>query len=267
MKLAVCTIHVNDWYTEIVKYSIRNMQTYCKKHDYTFIHQSEHSPNTVYNEENLKIRKESTWFKIPLLKQILTENKDIDVVVWIDADSNILNMGKKLEHYIDTYMVGKDFLFGSENNTVLNGGVVFVRNTEFSIKFLDETWTNKRDFDHNFHEQASMANLYTENVFNCQNHITILPAHKQNEFLSYWFMYYPKQCFIMHAARCSHDREGFIFTMDVFCPIRLDEENDDQYNKRMEWLHTETLCRKTIDGWQNGKGGRTPSARNAIGYR
>ena len=37
MKILVCTMVINDWYYDIVKYAIKNLTTYCDKHNYELI--------------------------------------------------------------------------------------------------------------------------------------------------------------------------------------------------------------------------------------
>lgn len=275
MRITVCTIAVNDWYQEIVKYNLRNMKTYCDIHKYTFVTDLG-GEGSVYDKT-----RDAPWYKIKLIKKLLL---DCDYCVWIDADSHILNMKIRLESFIEKYMKEAHILLGKEMNTVLNTGVMFVKNSEFSLNLLDLIWDNSSPFDSNFHEQASLSDLYSRNVsvkefskdlesqfeekvVSIVSKVVILPTHMQNEFLTYWFTYYPGDCFIFHAARCAHDREGFIFTMDLFCPIRLDEESDEQYKARMLWLNTKENCRKTIDGWLKGEYiQRIPSARNSPGF-
>lgn len=268
MKICVCTLHINDWYSEVVKYGIRNMETYCNKHGYKFIHEDEHSSDTVYkvwgDEEK---KRDLPWFKIKLIKKVLTENKDIDMVVWIDADTHILKMDQDLEHFVNTYQGDKDILLGTDYGNTLNTCVMFIRNTEFVRNFLDDVWDNPNEYNTSLHEQASMGELYQRNYNNCQDKMVILSCNEQNLFNTYWYMYRPGQCFIFHAARCAHDKEGFIYTMDAYCPIRLDEENDDQFNKRMEWLHGEQSI-TDIESWKRQEAiPRIPSARNVAGFR
>lgn len=251
MRITVCTLAYNDWYREIVKYSIENMRNYCKNHGYEFFCDIED-----------KFDREPPWYKILLIKKLLS---DCDYCVWIDADTQILKMEVKLEYFIEKYLGKKDVLVGTQLGNVLNTGVMFFRNCNDNIKLLDLIWNNdSSNFDIHFHEQSSFSNIYTRNLQEYQNRIVILGPNLQNEFLSYWFMYYPNSCFIMHAARCAHDREGFIFTMDLFCPIKMIEENEEQYLSRLEWMKDEKKCRKTIDSWISGINPkkRIGSARN-----
>ena len=241
MKIAVCTLHINDWYTEVVKYSIKNMGDYCKKHNYDFI-----VDNSVDDKQ-----RDCPWYKIKLLLKIL-EAGIHDIVVWIDADSHIMNSRITLESIMTKYMGDKDILLSREVGNILNTGVMFVKNSEFCKMILEKTWDNKMEFRSDLHEQASLGALYEENIDNSKDHIVILEPNLQNVFLTYWFSYYPTDCFIFHATRCSHEMDGFIFLMDRFCPIKMDEETDEQYKWRMNWLTDTKICRDNVDKWLNG---------------
>ena len=52
-----------------------------------------------------------------------------------------------------------------------------------------------------------------------------------------------------------------MYMMDAYCPLKLDEENNDEYLERIQWLTTE-ICRKDIDYFiNNGNIERKYSAR------
>jgi hypothetical protein len=259
MKIAVCTLHINDWYEKIVKYSLKNKKIYCDKHGYDFITQGS---NTL--DKSIQVydgKRECPWYKIKFIKYILN-NYDYDIVVWIDADTHILKMERTLEYYIDTYMKNKDMLLGSENNYPVHTGVIFARNTPYTKSILDAVWNNKEYFEPHFHEQASISNLYTRNYLDIQQHITVLTPYLQHEFSAYWYMYPNDNIFIMHAARCAWDPEGFISTLDLFCPLKMDEETQEQFDKRMTWLNTPEISTKTVNSWKACNGARILSARN-----
>jgi hypothetical protein len=40
--------------------------------------------------------------------------------------------------------------------------------------------------------------------------------------------------------------------MDTYCPIKLDEETEEEYLERIKWLKTPEICRKDIDSFING---------------
>jgi hypothetical protein len=157
-------------------------------------------------------------------------------------------------------MGDKDFLVARDWQSVLNTGAVFIRNSEFSRTLLQAVWDNDHPFRAEIHEQASLADIYTRNHLDSQSHIIILPHYRQNEFLTYWYSYFPDQCFIVHATRCADDRLGFIFTMDMFCTVKMEEESDAQYQDRLDWLAT-NRSRVDIDHYLSGGERRNFSAR------
>ena len=123
-KICVCTLAINDWYREIVKYSLRNMKNYCDKHNYSFYWEGDE----IYDNE-----RDPPWYKIKLIQKLL-QKKEYDVIVWIDADSHILDMDVKLEKYLDMMTDDIQILIGAENNNpvIFNTGVMFIKNNIFS---------------------------------------------------------------------------------------------------------------------------------------
>jgi len=255
MRICVCSLYINDWYREITKYAKIVLEKYCKKHGYDWVYETELTPNKVYDKT-----RDPPWYKIRLMLKLLATNQ-YDMVVWNDADSHIVNDNITLEEKVEKYLGDKDILLARDNASILNTGTMFVRNTEFSRKILEETWNNLHEFDPSLHEQASLSDLYTRNILNAQHHIVVLPNVYQNEFLSYWHTYFPEQCFIVHATRCSHDIPGFLFTLDMFCTIKMKEETQQQYEFRLKWLADVKLCREDIESYLQGGLRRNESAR------
>lgn len=243
MKITVCTLAIGDMYKTAVKYSIINMKNYCKIHGYDY-----------YDDESMfDGLRPACWYKIKLLEKVLSTT-DTDYAIWIDADTHILNMDKKLESFIETHITNEHILVAKEgrSNTILNTGVMFVKNTSKSLEILSDIWNNKGDFDPDFHEQASFCNLWEKS--DIKDYVKILPPWHQNEFLTYWFMYYPDSCFILHLTRCSNNMERFFAMMDLFCPVKMDEEGQTEYEERVKWLKSTEESRNDIDKWLQGGG-------------
>jgi hypothetical protein len=93
MRIAVCSLYINSWYREIVKYGKISLEKYCHKHGYDFIYETEDTHNGVYDS-----KRDIPWYKILLLLKVM--QKDYDYVIWNDADSQIVNYDKKLETFI-----------------------------------------------------------------------------------------------------------------------------------------------------------------------
>jgi hypothetical protein len=247
LKIAILSLYINDWYREITKYGKQTIQNYANKYNYDFIYESENTIDGVYDGG----LRELPWYKILLLKKVLLTNK-YDYVVWIDADSQLIDDSNNLEYYINTYMKDKNILISTENGNVVNTSVVFMKNTTYCKKILDVIWNNDpNNFDKNFHEQSSLANLYTNNINKLQENMIIIPSSQQNVMLTYWYSYYPGKCFLFFAARCAHNKVGFLWTMDRYCPIKMDEESEEDYKIRKEWLNNIEICRNDIDHYLN----------------
>lgn len=262
-KIAVCSLYINDWYREIVKYGKRSLEKYCEKHSYDFLYETELTENGVYDPTKTELRP-IPWYKIPFILKILNTDK-YDYVVWNDADSQIVNYDKKLEDFItEMNNSNKDVLVARDWQSTLNTGTMFIRNCDYTKSLLQRVWDNTPE-DEGLHEQASLGELYTRNECNEQDHIMILPHSRQNDFLSYWYSYFPGRCFILHATRCAHDRPGFVFTMDMFCTVKMDEETDEQYNDRQDWLNG-PRAREDIDHYLNGGHRRNQSARCSMSW-
>jgi len=254
MKIAICTLCINKWYEEIVQYGVKTIELYAKKHGYDFI-----VTNDIYDGE-----RDYKWYKIKVIQKIL---HNYDFVFWIDADGFVMKPELTLQHFVDTYLPpNKDLLCTCDNNNPLNTGFMILRNTPFIHALLYEVWNNKEPFDPEFHEQASMGQIYTSNRLNAQNKIMVQPLENKNLFYSYWGEYYPNRQFFMHIARCSHDPCGFVFTMDTYCPIKMNEETDEDFKKRYNWLNNTQQCRKDIENSIIGKFIFEPSKR-VILYR
>lgn len=254
MKIIVCSLYINPWYREIVKYGKLSIERYCRKNKYTFMYETESTPGGVYDA-----KRDIPWYKVLLLLKIMN-TVECDFVVWNDADSMIINYDKKLEHIIENDLGKKDILVARDCHSILNTGTMFLRNCEYTKQVLQAIWDNEMDFDKNLHEQSSLTSLYNKNLLNLHNNMEILPLYRQNDFLTYWYTYLPDKCFIVHATRCSHDKIGFIFTMDMFCTIQMDEETVVQYLDRVDWLMT-NRCLEDIQTYRNGGNRRNLTAR------
>jgi len=228
MKITLCTIIINEWYRESVKYFMKNLQTYCEKHNYTCVIHTENSEDYLYD----KTRK-IPWYKIPLIKKIL-QTTDTDYVFWIDADCQILKRDTKVEYFIDKYMKTKDFAAYSENP--INTGLMILKNTENNLNLLDRIW-NTTGFYENYYEQGSICHIW--NIDNSvKDMIEIIPFG--GDFITYWYNYIPNNSFIIHFPGC-HDKSSLFYMSDSYCPIKMDEETEEEYQIRMKWLYEDSI--------------------------
>jgi len=234
MKIAVCTLCINDWYARIVRYGVKTIELYAKKHGYDF-----YICNDVYDGT-----RDFPWYKIKAVQKLLPL---YDIVFWLDADGHVLKPELSVPDLMKLYDMGEnDVLCGKDWNGVLNTGVMIIKNTPFTNALLHQVWNNKEEFDASFHEQASMAQIYSSNRLNSQKKIKILSG---DDLFCYWSAYFPGRSFFFHCARCAQDRVGFIATLDCYCPIKMEEDQPGEYEERIAWCNNAELCRSDIDGW------------------
>ena len=111
-----------------------NKQSYCDKHGYI-----------LYNESMvLDPSRPPSWSKIRAVRRLLTEEK-CDWVFWLDADTVIMNSQKRIEDFLPLPDSSVDLIITIQKHKNWNAGAWLIRNTPWSIEFLD-TWWNKREF-------------------------------------------------------------------------------------------------------------------------
>jgi hypothetical protein len=108
------------------------------------------------------------------------------------------------------------------------------------------------DYFKDFHEQTVLANIFTEDS-EARSKIRIIPYGDKDELVTYWGNYFPNKHFAVHCARCSFDKLSFMYMMDIYYPHKLDEETDDEFNSRLEWITNTYLCRMDIESWLTKK--------------
>jgi len=222
IKIGVCFMSIGDKYKNITYWSRQNKISYCNKHDYDFI-----EDESVYNPN-----KPIPWTKIPLILKYIN---NYDYIAWIDADILIMNLNTKIEHFINKYPT--DIICGSDWR-MTNTGVMIIKSTDFSKKFIKAIETNVYDPNEDKKErylnweQGSFINLCDKNFMNCmsENHICITVPTEMN---SYWYNYFPGH-FVMHFAGVRGELLQYLIR-DHY-PERLDIDSDETYNSRMEWL-------------------------------
>jgi len=246
MNIVVCTLAINDWYRDIVKYALRNIEYYSNKYNYKCIIETENT--TLFNYDKTRA---PCWYKIKLIEYIL-ENIDCDYIFWIDADSQILKHDVKIEYFIEKYFEKDTELVLTQDTNILNTGVMFIKKSDFNILLMKKIWnTDETDYFKDFHEQTSLANIWSNND-NIRKSIKVIPYGVKDEIVVYWSNYYPGNNFILHCARCSGGNPlDFMYMMDCYCPLKLDEESEEEYTERIKWLITPELCRKDIDYFIN----------------
>lgn len=259
MKVAVCTLCINDWYADIVRYGVKTIENYAKRHGYDFF-----ICNEVYEADTSNApKRDYPWYKIKAIQKILPK---YDFVFWIDADGFILKPELDINHFINSYLKGKDILCAKDWNNTLNTGLMVIRNTPFVHALLYEVWNNTEEYARDFHEQASMGQIYDANRLNSRSKIEIIPFEQQHILYCFWPNYYPDRQFFIHIARCAFNPVGFVHTLDNYCPMPMDEDKPGEYEDRLRWMSDLERCRKDTEEWTCHKGIPRASTRSIL-YR
>ncbi|CAG8557499.1 11122_t:CDS:2, partial [Cetraspora pellucida] len=201
-----------------------NKRTYAQKHGYAFVPRSlEFQPYQSYN------RKLKTQGRIDAVKKVLPY---YDWVLWIDSDAIITNPEISLQSLFNQFYQlviskkkkqNKANKISTKNNTIenvsqtlkkkseeyyyeevsrpkkdimLNAGVFLIKNSKWSMKFLNNIQKIKDMDNRKKTEQASIWNLLSKQPA-LKNHILLLrDDHVFNTFPDVW----KKDDFILHCA-------------------------------------------------------------------
>jgi galactosyl transferase GMA12/MNN10 family len=111
-----------------------NKETYCQKHGYHCFDGSDHHDAS----------RPPAWSKIRAVQALLDGPEQCDWVLWMDADTVIMNSDVRIEDFLPADAT-QDLLVASDKGGGYNSGVFFFRNSAWSRQFLDEWW-NMKDF-------------------------------------------------------------------------------------------------------------------------
>jgi len=223
MKIGVITLAYGEKFLNDIKYGRITLENYCKKHNYDLLEDV-----NLLREHDREIQ----WTKILLIQKFLNLNI-YDYLVWIDADTMILNAEITLESFVDRLMNNKDVMYSRDFGGWVNNGVIFIKNTKFSKQYFEESWNHTNEI---CREQGSMDMLYRFNWNNAQNLIEI--TDDPREYNPVWFQY-EYGIFLMHFPGCGeHNRKSnsLKLMMDMFCSIKMEDETEKNYQNRVTWL-------------------------------
>lgn len=226
LKIALLTLVLgSEEYRKIVKYGHLGKELYAKKHGYDF----------RCDEDTWDKSRPYAWSKVQLILKCLRENK-YDYVVWIDADTHIMNDEKCLEDFISSLSNDRDILLAQDYEKI-NSGVMFIKNSDWSKSFFEQVYNKTEYLHHSNWEQEAIIHMYANNEMDCKEHITALTPDKQTEFNSYYFMYKHGQ-FLVHLAGCYRNdtNRNLDNAMIDHCPLRMDSDTDESFRNRMKFL-------------------------------
>lgn len=219
-KILVCSLAIGEEYKKIVEKGILCKKMYCLQHDYDY-----RDDEDVYDSS-----RPIAWSKILLLLKYLC-NTDYDYIVWLDADTYIMNPDKTIEDIIQECSGGSEIL-ASKDVGEINTGVMFIKNSRWSRDFFQRVWDSTEFINSADWEQDAFIHLYNSDYNQAKKHVRIIS--NQKVFNSFWYQYEPED-FILHFAGCSrYDTfNGLEYYMKQCCPFRLKNETYEQFQKRL----------------------------------
>ena len=222
-KIEVCTFFTGNKYVEdTIRYGQRSMKMYCEKYNY------EYHVSTDILEKELPPH----WTKIALLLKLCKE-RDCDYLAWFDADVMIINHDISIEDIILEHMHGKDFLLSRDISNEINTGVWIIRNTEYTRNMLELILKLPELRYRGCEDQDSFNKVYCKNIMKFQEHASILPINQQH-IMNCCVGCYKWGVWLIHFFSLSKD--GLTKSFNDFYPFKRDNENDDMYNFRLNWV-------------------------------
>jgi hypothetical protein len=168
MKIVIISAYTNN-IKEYADLSNDSITKYCNKHNiqcFRFL---------LENKERAP-----SWYKLPLI--IEQFNLGYDYVVWVDADTTIINYDYDLLSILDDKSI---YLVKDINN--FNCGVMIWKRNDFTYDILNKMWSMVEFINHHWWEQAAFINLYEQNYNDLQTQVKII---NQSELNSYDYSLY-----------------------------------------------------------------------------
>lgn len=189
MKIVIAQFYTNN--VPYAKFTKEINKKYCDKHGYLYINEND-TKKIITLLEGRSI----TWYKPHLIKDVLNLIPDVDYVLFLDIDAVITNHDKKIEDFITS-----DFSIMMTNDygpSLVNAGVMFLKNDDFSKKFLDDWWQICEEYPQYktglWHDQTCIDLLYQrienkEKFLIVSNHIINSSVYNRGEFIFHAFSY------------------------------------------------------------------------------
>ncbi|MFA5263749.1 MAG: hypothetical protein WC378_07965 [Opitutaceae bacterium] len=169
-----------------------NKLNYCKLHNYKYFEFGGDHPKDMSRGPG--------WMKLPLIKETMLANPDIEWFFWIDADAFFMNYRIRLETIVDPWSF---FMVGQDCNAI-NVGTFFIKNCKLAVDFLDDVWTRGPQPGNwlSTAEQGQIAYMglmdkYRQGFSVCSNKKFNAYLHKCSPGAMYCAMYEPGD-FVVH---------------------------------------------------------------------
>lgn len=167
------------------------LKSYCEQNQYLF--QIDKIP--------IDFERPYAWYKIKMILDNMGD-KNISYLLWMDADSVIINKNFKIESLIKD----KKYLYISKDINDINSGVMLIKINDFTKLFFEKVWMSVEFINHIWWEQAAIIDLINNNVMDIMNHLNYVD---QNVLNAYDYAFYgnkqhpqgqvSKNSFIFHS--------------------------------------------------------------------
>ena len=135
-------------------------KNYCNKYNLDLILSNE----KMYNDRH------PAWERLPL---ILKHIKNYDYIIWIDADAFFYTDSNNIVDIINKN-INVNFIFSKDlGNTNINTGFFIVKNTQYSIDFINKWAYDEELYKNNpiqcWWDQGVFVDMYNKNILDIQN--------------------------------------------------------------------------------------------------
>ena len=153
-------------FEQIIQLNQPILSQYCKLHEYELV---EH--------KIVNFPKPASWFKISAL--LLEMESLCTHIMWIDADTLILNQSFKIE----TLLKEDKQLYISKDINGINCGVMIFKNTDFIKKLLHKIDSMcDKYLNHIWWEQAALMELLEQNYMSISDYLEYVPQQIMNAY-------------------------------------------------------------------------------------
>jgi hypothetical protein len=213
MKIVVCQFYTSN--ISYGKYSESINQKYCEDNGYEYFVEK--------NGDKIKTKIGSrswTWYKPHLIEEVFLTHPNCDYILFMDIDAIFCNNSRKIEEFItDDFSILMTEDYGP---SLVNAGVMLLKNDEFSKKFIRDWWDICEEFPQYkeglWHDQTCIGLLH--NKLNSPKEFKIINNFDFNARA------YNKDRFIFHAFSygASPNRSIDIIFREKFSPIETSDK-------------------------------------------
>ena len=139
-------------------YSEKINSEYCKLNNYTYFCETDFGKIRTTLEDRA-----ATWYKPKLIQDTFSKYPNLDYILFLDADAIISDYNQKIEDFIDS---DYDFVFAEDigHHSVMNAGVILIKNTQWSKDFLEQWWKSGEEFTGNDAKQLNIHTLLPQHM-------------------------------------------------------------------------------------------------------